>query len=450
MSSYLFDNFKETTPTAWKQKIQVELQGKDYNESLLWKTNEGITVKPFYTKEDRTYAKIKLAKENFNICQTILITDEKKANLLAIDALKKGANAIQFLAYSKFDYKIVFKNIEPKKNVIYFKFQFLDDDFTKEIHQFINSKKCYFQIDIIGNLAESGNWFVNLKVDRHKLENILNSVEHAICISGDLYQNSGANIIQQLAYTLAHANEYLNYFGKKVTKNIHFEFAVGGNYFHEIAKLRAFRLLWSSLLEIYEIEDHVAHLFVKPSTRNKTLFDYNVNMLRTTTECMSAILGGANTIANSSYDYIYAEANEFGERISRNQLLILKEESGFINAAKYVEGNYYIESLTHQFAEQALIIFKQLEKGGGFLEQLKEGNIQRKIKESSQKEDIQFKENKLVLLGTNIQSIKNEDIKNNFQKNPFVKKRNIKTIVAPITRNRISEHHEKEKFRSKV
>lgn len=448
MNTFLFDEFKGTTPTAWKQKIQADLNGADYNETLLWKTNEGITIKPFYTKEDRNNLQIQLPKEDFRVCQTILITDEKQANQLALDSLQRGATAIQFLASKKFDYQVLLKKINLKKTLIYFKFEFLDDDFITKVVQFTNSKTCYFQLDIIGNLAETGNWFINLKEDHKKLENIVKSAENCICISGDLYQNSGANIIQQLAYSLAHANEYFNYFGAEISKKIHFKFSVGGNYFHEVAKLRAFRLLWSSLLTIYETEDFEAHIFVEPSTRNKTLYDYNVNMLRTTSECMSAILGSANTISNNSYDAIYADANEFGERISRNQLLILKEESGFIDAQKFSNGSYYIDALTNQFAEQALLIFKQLENGGGFLHQLKEGNIQRKIKESAQKEENQFLEKKLILLGSNLQPVKNEVIKNNLQKDPFVKQRNIKTIVPPIIRKRISENLEKQRFRN--
>ncbi|QTD38573.1 methylmalonyl-CoA mutase subunit beta [Polaribacter batillariae] len=449
MSTFLFDNFNGTSPAAWKQKIQVDLKGADYNETLLWKTNDGLTVRPFYTKEDRNHIKINLPKENFKTCQTIFINDEEKANLFALDSLKRGATALQFVAKSKFDFKAVLKEIQYKKVFIYFKFNFLDDSFTKKISEFVNSKICYFQTDILGNFSESGNWFVNLKEDHKKLESIVNSTENSISVSGDLYQNAGANNIQQLAYTLAHANEYLNHFGASIASKIHFQFSVGGNYFHEIAKLRAFRLLWSSLLNEYNIkEKEDVHLFVQPSLRNKTLYDYNVNMLRTTCECMSAILGGANTIANISYNAIYAKQDEFGERIARNQLLILQEESGLKNAQNFANGVYYIESLTQQIAEKALIIFKQIEKGGGFLKQLKEGNIQRKIKESAVKEEKQFAKKELILLGTNLQANKQDFMKSKLEIDPFLKQRNIKTLIAPLIRKRLSENHEKQRLKN--
>ncbi len=447
MSKFLFSEFEGTTPNAWKQKIQVDLKGADYNDTLLWQTNEGITVKPFYTKEDKTNYTIKLPEEDFKICQTILVSEEKEANTFAINSLKRGATAIQFLAKKKFDYKLLLNEIDYKSTLIYFKFNFLDADFITEISKYINSKKCFFQIDILGNLAEDGNWFVSLIEDHKKLEKIVESVENSISISGDLYENAGANMVQQLAYTLAHANEYLNHFGAENAGKIHFQFSVRGNYFHEIAKLRALRLLWESLLNEYNVKNAEMHLFVQPSIRNKTLYDYNVNMLRTTSECMSAVLGSANTISNISYDEIYSNSNEFGERIARNQLLILQQESGFKEAQQIAEGSYYIDSLTEQLAEKALVIFKQIEKGGGFLKQLKEGNIQRKLKENAVREEEQFFKKELILLGTNLQSNKENLMKNNLELDPFVKQRNIKTLFPPIIRKRLSETIEKQRLK---
>jgi methylmalonyl-CoA mutase len=446
MSNFLFDEFKPTSPSAWKQKIQVDLKGADYNESLLWKTDEGIIVKPFYTKEDRNNSHINLPKKGFNICQSIFIDDEKIANSLALSALKRGANSIQFKASKTFDFKTVLKNIDIQKTVIYFQFSFLHDEFQIELSNFCNSDKVYFQTDIIGNLAENGNWFINLKEDHKKLEKIVSSTKNCISVSGDLYQNAGANISQQLAYTLAHANEYLNHFGKDVANKIHFTFSVGTNYFFEIAKLRAFRILWETLLEEYEVKNVDVQIFVQPSLRNKTLYDYNVNMLRTTSECMSAILGGANTISNISYDAIYHKSNEFGERISRNQLLILQQESYLKEAQNFADGTYYIESITNQLAEKALNIFKIIEKAGGFLHQIKAGVIQKKIVESSFKEEDNFNNKNIVLLGTNLQANKKDTMKTDLELYPFLKQRHIKTLIVPINRKRLSETVEQERL----
>ena len=446
MSNFLFNEFNTVSPSAWKQKIQADLKGADYNETLLWKTEEGIVVKPFYTKEDRTHQKINLPKEGFNICQTIFIDDENIANSIALDALKKGANSVQFKANSKFDYKKVLKNIDVKSTLFYFNFSFLDDDFVIEMSKFIDSKNTYFQTDIIGNLAETGNWFFNLKEDHNKLENIVNSTSNCISISVDLYQNSGANCTQQLAYALAHANEYLHHFGSNVANKIHFNFSTGSNYFFEIAKLRAFRILWEILLNEYNILNVEAHIFAQPSLRNKTIYDYNVNMLRSTSEYMSSILGGVNTIATISYDSIYKKSNEFGERIARNQLLILQQESYLKEAQSFANGAYYIESITNQLAEKALDIFKNIENSGGFLKQLKEGKIQKKISESNKKEQDRFLKNELILLGINIQPNEKDIMKDNLELYPFSKKRTTKTLIQPILKNRLSESLEKERL----
>ena len=446
MNPFLFNEFIGTSSAAWKQKIQVDLKGADYNETLLWKTNEAITVKPFYSKEDRTNTKLNLPKKGFNICQTIFVDNEKIANSLALDALKRGATSIQFISTKPFNCSLLLKNIDINTILIYFKFQFLPPVFLVELSKFINPNKTFIQLDIIGNLAENGNWFMNLKEDFKQLDFILKSNKTCVSVSSDLYQNAGATIVQQLAYTLAHANEYLNHFGKDIAEKIHFTFSAGSNYFFEIAKLRAFRILWATLLKEYDQENNEVHIFTQPSLRNKTLYDYNINMLRTTTEYMSAILGGSNTVSSISYDAMYHKSNEFGERIARNQLLILQQESYLQEAQNFADGTYYIESITHQLAEKALTLFKQIEKGGGFLKQLKAGIIQKKIAESVAKEEEDFHAKRIILLGTNMQPNKNDIMKNELELFPFIKQRNIKTLIVPINRKRLSEIMEKERL----
>jgi methylmalonyl-CoA mutase len=446
MSNNLFDHFNSISPSAWKQKIQVDLKGADYNETLLWKTDEGIVVKPFYTKEDRSNNNTNTSDFKFNISQSIYINDEKTANYIAKSALEKGANAIEFIAVNRFDYKQLLANIDLKNVIFYFRFQFLDAKFTNEIHDFISSNNCYIQVDIINNLAQNGNWFKNLKSDHLEFESIVNNCNNSIGIDATLYQNAGATIVQQLAYTLAHANEYFNHYGIESATKFHFNFAMGSNYFFEIAKIRAFRILWNALLKEYDSPELEAHIFAQPSTRNKTIYDYNVNLLRTTSECMSAILGSANTINNLSYDATYHKKNEFGERISRNQLLILQQESYLESSNSIANGSYYIESITNQLAEKALLIFKDIEKGGGFIKQLKECVIQRKITESANKEQALFNNNKLVLLGTNKQLNVNDKMKSDIEFYPFLKINPIKTLVPPIIKKRLAEASEKERL----
>lgn len=444
----LFEEFENISPKQWKQKIQVDLKGESYNEALLWHTNEGITVRPFYTSEDRTHQKINLPESEFNICQTIFIDNETTANSLAVKALQRGANAIEFSANTIFNYKKVLKNIDAPSTKIYFNLSFLAPEFILELSKFCNSKNTYFNNDIIGNLAKTGNWFKNLNSDYNELKKIATSTNNCVGINASLYQNAGATNVQQLAYALAHANEYLNYFKGNITKKIHFYFSTGSNYFFEIAKLRAFRILWSSLLKEYEIKNVTAHIFTRPTFRNKTLYDYNVNMLRTTSECMSGILGGTDTISNIAYDEIFHKSNEFGKRISLNQLLILKEECEIKNPKNIADGCYYIEQITKQLAEKALEVFKLIENGGGFLKQLKEGIIQRKIKESADKEQTQFNNKELVLVGTNKIENNNDKIKGNLELYPFVKTRIKKTLIQPIIQKRLAEEIEQQRLKN--
>jgi methylmalonyl-CoA mutase len=448
MSTNLFNHFNSTSTSAWKQKIQMDLKGADYNEALLWKTDEGITVKPFYTKEDRANNSSNTTDFKFNISQSIYINDEKTANYIAKNALTKGANAIEFIAVNHFDYKQLLANIDLKNVHLYFRFKFLDAPFINEVSDYSNSKNCYIQVDIIKNLAKNGNWFKNLKEDHLAFENIVKQTSNSIGVDATLYQNAGATHTQQLAYTLAHANEYLNHFGIEAASKFHFNFAMGSNYFFEIAKIRAFRILWNALLKEYDSTEQEAHIFTQPSTRNKTIYDYNVNLLRTTSECMSAILGGANTVNNLSYDATYHKKNEFGERISRNQLLILQQESYLESANTIANGSYYIESITNQLAEKALLIFKDIEKGGGFIKQLKEGVIQRKITESANKEQNKFDNNELVLLGTNKQPNVDDKMKNDIEFYPFLKIKPVKTLIYPIIKKRLAEAYEKQRLKN--
>jgi methylmalonyl-CoA mutase len=288
-----------------------------------------------------------------------------------------------------------------------------------------------------------------LKKDHEILDSILekNPSQNLLSVDATLYQNAGANIIQQLAYALAHANEYLNHIASeaKQSVNLMFQLATGSNYFFEIAKIRAFRKLYSALAKEYGVNE-TCHIIATPSKRNKTLYDYNVNLLRSTTECMSAILGGADTVCNLPYDALYHKSNEFGERISRNQLLILKHESYFDVVGNPADGTYYIESLTDEIAEKALQIFKEIENGGGFLQQLKEGTIQKKIKESSEKEQKLFDSGELKLLGTNYHPNKNDRMKADLELFPFVKNNPVKTIIPPIVEKRIAEKVEQERL----
>lgn len=445
MSKSLFNIFEDVSARAWKQKIQSDLKGADYNETLIWNSLEGIDVKPFYHSEDfKTLPEISNAKGcKWKICEIVDEATCVEANKKALFALEHGAESIRFVLKSKdCNLETLLNDIDLSSTPIYFELHFLSSEFVSKIDTIAKKHhaKFYVLTDIIGNLAKTGNWFSNLKDDHNELGKIASftNIESALSIDLSLYQNAGAHVVQQLAYSLAQANEYLNHFNGKIGKNIVFKVATGGNYFFEIAKLRALEKLWLALASEYNC-DAKCHIISEPSKRNKTIYDYNVNMLRTTTESMSAILGGAHAISNLAYDAIYKTDSEFGERISRNQLLILKHESYFNKVNNPSDGSYYIETLTTQFAEKALDLLKLIEGNGGLLSMLKEGTIQRKIKETATKELELFNEGKEVLLGTNKHPNPEDKMKHELQKSPFLEVNVRKTLIEPIVEKRLAE-----------
>lgn len=455
----LFSDFPEVSSKSWKQKIQFDLKGADYNETLVWESPEGIKVKPFYHPDDSENHTLvgPATKSKWSIGQTIYAGNAPMANARALDVLQKGAESLVFTVPSdEIQIEKLLKGIDLKATTVHFDFQFLSAPYIKKVVDFIDGSKSniHLNIDIIGHLARNGNWFHNLKKDHDILHAILAQNQKAkgtnvLAIDVSLYQNSGANIVQQLAYALAHANEYLNHLNDlnelELVKTMTFKVAVGSNYFFEIAKLRALRLLWNTLAGEYNLKND-CHIMATPSQRNKTLYDYNVNLLRTTTECMAAILGGADTVCNLSYDAIYHKDNAFGERIARNQLLILQHESYFDKVSNPTDGAYYIEMLTQQLAEKALTLFRSIEAGGGFLKQLKEHAIQKKIKENAIKEQELFNEKKEILVGTNAYQNEDDRVKDNLELYPFVKTNTRKTVLEPIIEKRLAEELEQKRL----
>ena len=446
----LFEDFSKVSSKEWKQKIQVDLKGADYNDTLIWESLEGIKIKPFYHNDEAiSNLNIDTKTTEFKILQNIFVQDVAKSNAKAKDSLNRGAQTIRFtIENNTISIEELMRNL-PLENTYYFNLQFLSTDYINKLEQFSANNKYNFilKVDPIGQLVKDGNWFENLEKDFENLNKInTKAATPFLTIKTGIYQNAGANMIQQLAYALAHTNEYFNRI-ENINQSITFEVAVGSNYFFEIAKIRALRILFNTLAKEYN-HNFDCKIVAIPTKRNKTLYDYNVNMLRTTTECMSAILGGADVVGNLAYDAIYHKDNEFGDRISRNQLLVLKNESYFDKVNNPSDGAYYIESLTEQLAEKALTLFKDIEANGGFITQLIEGTIQRKIKENAEKEQELFDNGKEVLLGTNKYPNQNDRMKDELELYPFVKQNPRKTLITPIIERRLAEKLEQERLKN--
>ncbi len=449
----LFNDFNPISSKQWKQKIQFELNGADYNETVVWNSPEDIMVKPFYHKDEfEGVAPINTKASEFRICQNIFVHDLEKTILRANDSINRGAESIRFtIEDENTDVKKLLESLPLEKISVYFHLSFISIDFVKKIEAIAKKENAtiFCNLDPIGQLAKDGNWFVTKEKNNFDTLNLISEATEnlsIISIDGGVYQNAGANMVQQIAYSLGQANEYFNKI-TNIKKPIVFEVSVGTNYFFEIAKLRALRQLFNLIAKEYN-HNLDCHLLVSPTKRNKTLYDYNVNMLRTTTECMSAILGGADAIANLPYDALYHKDNEFGDRIARNQLLVLKHESYFDKVNNPADGSYYIENLTHQLAEKALNLFKDIEANGGFLKQLNDGIIKRKIQESADKEQNLFDAGKEILLGTNKYPNKNDRMKDDLELYPFVKVKPRKTLITPIIEKRLAEEVEYDRIKA--
>lgn len=450
MAEKLFTDFEHVSSKQWKQQIQYDLKGADYNETLVWESPEGIKIKPFYHADETPEPLYQSSKnESFKICQNIFVFDVEKSVRRSLETLQRGAESLRFtIEDSKIDVAKLLETLPLDKTVVYFNLQFLNLKFVQKLNEIAQKRNAnfYIQLDPINQLAKDGNWFTDLRTDFDLLNQIKSSCTsiNFLSIDGTLYQNAGATMVQQIAYIASHATEYFNRI-PSLSGTIVVEVAVGSHYFFEIAKIRALRLVLESIASEFN-SDLKFHILTTPSKRNKTLYDYNVNLLRTTTECMSAILGESDAVANLPYDALYHKENEFGDRIARNQLLVLKHESYFDKVNNPADGAYYIENITQQMAEKTLSLFKEIEAAGGFITQLIEGTIQKKIQESAAKEQDLFDSGKEVLLGTNKYPNKDDRMSHDLELFPFVKTKPRKTLITPIIEKRLAEKIEKERL----
>lgn len=451
-----FYNFPGVSSKAWKQQIQAGLKGEDYNDSLVWEGPDHIKVKPFYNSEDlKEHPPHHVpTPSSWQIGQVCYVQSEISANKKAAKALRKGAESLYFILPSpEVNMEELLQGIDLSLVPIHLDLRFVSSEFTEKLAKYKATKGAtlYIHMDVLGSLARTGNWHHSMEKDLAHTVQIAKDLPHfnTVSIDGALYQNAGANRVQQLAYMLSQAHEYLHLFkSQQNTVNFPeptFKVAVDSDYFFEIAKLRALRLLWQSLASSYKAPVS-CHIIAQPSKRNKTLYDYNVNLLRTTTECMAAIIGGADTICNLPYDAIYHKDNEFGDRIARNQLLILRNESYFGEVSNPADGAYYIESLTDQLAQKALHLFKNLEASGGFLKGLKQHTIQKKIREQAEKDQQQFDSGDRVLVGSNVYVNPKDTMKENIEIYPFLKSKPGKTLLEPILEKRLAESMEQKRL----
>ena len=448
----LFSDFSPVSTQEWMDKITVDLKGADFEKKLVWKTNEGFKVKPFYRQEDLEglktteglpgqYPYIRGIKKDDNtwfIRQDITVNDAAEANSKALDILNKGVDSLGFQIKAKelnAEYldtllkdiccECVELNFSTCQRHMLQLAQLLVAYFQKKGYA-PEKLKGSLNFDPISKMMQKGKDVSAVIATGKELVETLAAYPHFRCIAVNSVQlnNAGAYIYQELGYALAWGNEYLNQLVEAglpaalAAKKIKFNFGISSNYFMEIAKFRAARMLWADIVKQYAPKcprtdckntgadgtcycacKMVAH--AETSNFNLTLFDAHVNLLRTQTEAMSAAIAGVNSITVSPFDKAYETPDDFSERIARNQQLLLKEESHLNRIVDPAAGSYYIENLTVAIAKQAWDLFLAVEEAGGMLQAVKAGSIQEAVNQSNKARHEAVSKRKEILLGTN-------------------------------------------------
>ena len=436
----LFSDFSPVTTEQWMEKVTADLKGADFEKKLVWKTNEGFKVKPFYRKEDLEGLKTTDAlpgefpylrgnkKDNneWLVRQEIRVDDVKEANAKALDILNKGIDSLSFRVKAK------------ELNAAYL--EMLLEGICAECVE-LNFSTCQGHVVDLANLLVE--YFQKKGYDLNKLHGSINFdylnkmlvkgkekgrlVDTAkaliaataalpeyrvINVNALTLNNAGAYIYQELGYALAWGNEYMNQLTEAgipaatVAKKIKFNFGISSNYFLEIAKFRAGRMLWADIVNSYLAEGDCKcaaqmKIHAETSSFNLTVFDSYVNLLRTQTEAMSAALAGVDSMTVVPFDKAYETPNDFSERLARNQQLLLKEESHFDKVIDPAAGSYYIENLTVSIAKQAWNLFLAVEDEGGFYAAVKAGKVQEAVNASNKARHEAVAKRKEILLGTN-------------------------------------------------
>ncbi|NCC73415.1 MAG: methylmalonyl-CoA mutase small subunit [Sphingobacteriia bacterium] len=437
----LFEEFPPVSTKEWEELIVADLKGADYERKLHWKTIEGFDVKPYYRSEDLekiNYLNVfpgdfpfvrsgRKKENNWFIRQDILVDDIKQANKKALDILMKGIDSLGWLLDPEKEPDI--DEIEQLMENIYAQMVQVNFVCGRQAHKVLNIylelvkkynrdlEKIHGSVDFdpIGNLIATGAFYLSEKNDFEACAKIIKASSHVphfrtLAVNAHLFKNAGSSIVEELAFGMAYGNEYLQRVTEQgisiddVAPNLKFHFGVGSNYFMEIAKIRAARLLWAKIVNAYgpsDAEFTRTHIHSITSDWNKTLYDPYVNMLRATTEAMSAVIGGTNSLTIRPFDVIFRTPSEFSERIARNQQLLLKEESYLDKIVDPAAGSYYIESLTDSIAEQAWKIFLEIMDLGGFVAAFKKGFVQKKIKKTASDRDFAIANRREILVGTN-------------------------------------------------
>ena len=432
----LFDQFPATTYDEWRAKVEADLKGADFDKKLVWRTNEGFNVQPVYRREDikdlqttnslpgeYPYVRGTRTDNDWLTRQEIVAESAEEANSIAKDVLNKGVTSLGFCVKEATAEELaaLLKDIHVPAVEINFtccpnKAQALAEVLVK----FLQEKG--WADDFRGSIDYNplrkalrhgaGNVSDEVVAQAKKLVETVAPVKglRVLSVDSNVLSNAGAYIFQELGYALAWGADWMTLLtdagldATEVARRIKFNMGVSSNFFMEIAKFRAARMLWAEIVRQYNpscpcAEKMMCHAVT--SRFNQTIYDAYVNLLRSQTEAFSAAVAGVDSMTVTPFDVAYKKPDEFSERIARNQQFLLKEESHMDKVIDPAGGSYYVETLTVSIAEQAWKPFLDVEENASFFKQVNEGTVQKAVNASCEKRHTDVARRKEILLGTN-------------------------------------------------
>lgn len=414
----LFSEFNPVTKAEWMEKVGIDLKGADFDKKLVWKNLSKINIQPFYIAEDEQDVIVNTGENSQSLInyREISVKSGKLGNTLALNAVKEGINGLLFKIESNIPIAELLDGIDLNHTAIAFNLSTEALDTVPEFLQYVKERKIasqnlkgFIDLRIISDYLTQGdihsNIFDTVAALIRQTEDYPNF--KSLTISGSEYLDSGANQVQEVAYTLSSMIFLIEKLKERdntvqqIFDNLNFKLAIGSEYFIEIGKFRALNSLLSEIAAKYGISEHSHTIFAKTSIWSKSVTDPQTNLLRATTEAMSAILGNVDSVLIDAYDKEFNEASDFSSRIAGNISTILKEESYLGKVANPVDGSYYIEEVSAKIARQALVLFKTIENNGGFYKSFESELIQQQIAEIRQEKIKLISQRRLPMVGVN-------------------------------------------------
>lgn len=408
----LFNEFSAISETEWRDKIIKDLRGKAFEE-IVKRSADGIPIQPIYSQESGPvlHQPLKEHPKWDNVLE-ILVEDPKKANEEALLYLNRGATSLLFYLVGKVDLKVLLEGIQLEyictnfvlaENVDYYveSFQNLLAERGLEETELEGS----FNFDPLENLARTGNWFQNAEVDFAGLAALKSAQFKGFrtnSLNLNLFQNAGASPAQELGIALAMAYEYQHKLQLDNSRSFWINFAIGSDYFMEIAKLRAFRRIWAQWQRELGLSESEVRIYAETSLRNKSILDKHNNLIRSTAEAMAAVIGGATEVCVKGFGEPLEDQGFFPRRLALNQLSILQHEARLDQVRDMAAGNYWVENLSESLAKEGWAFFKAIEAEGGYIAALKSNWLQDQIQAKADAEQERFNAGDLKLIGVNV------------------------------------------------